>query len=200
MKNEFLSYFMDSNYKVLLEKDISDHNLMAFRTNNVKINYMSNNIVIIIADDGSNRIINKYTVDDDNHRKAYGTLPSEIDYDFRGNILQVKYEPSRTNGEPDIILSNYAANNILLENKYYWNDNKGFTRNDYFNKFLNEFFIEKVFDITFDYDHSDVIKDIIASLIAGKESELRSIFNQLNIKSLDHIQQEYATLIEILQQ
>jgi len=199
MNEKDLSYLMDPNYKVLLDTDKEKFCFRAILATHFNIHYMSENIVIVILDDGSQNIVRKYTVNDYDKKVGYYNLPSEIDYDFHSQIIKIKYYPPLDNGSPDIIIHSYSTNQQKINTKYYWNDKYGVCFNQSLNKFFNDYIIEKVFDITIDYDSSELFKLLISELKKGNEKSLRIILKDLDIKSIDHLQSEYTALIEILQ-
>ena len=199
MNEKDLSYLMDPNYKVLLDSDKEKFCLQSILATHFNIHYMGENIIIVILDDGSQNIVRKYTISDYNKKFGYYNLPSEIDYDFHSQVIRIKYYPPLDNGAPDIIVYSYSTNQQLISTKYYWNDQYGVGLNPYFNKFFNDYIVEKVFDITVDYDGSELFKLIISELKKGNEQSLRLILKQLEIRSIDHLQSEYTTLIEMLQ-
>lgn len=198
MNKQELSYLMDPEYKILLDTDKEKFSLRAILATHFNVHYMGENIVIVILDDGSQQIVRKYTINDYNTKFSYYNLPSEIDYDFHSQIIRTKYFPPLDNGSPDIIVYSYSSNHHIISTKYYWNDEHGVSFNPLLNRFFNDYIVEKVFDITVDYNSSDLFKLLISEVKKGNDKSLRKILKDLDIRSIDHIQSEYTTLIEML--
>lgn len=198
MNKKDFSYLMDPSYKVLLDSDKEKYCLSAISATHFNIHYMGENIVFVVLDDGTQNIVRKYTVNDYDKKISYYDLPSEIDYDFNNQVVRIKYYPPLNNGRPDIIMYSYSTNHQVISTKYYWNDQYGVCFNHSLNKFFNDYIVEKVFDITVDYDCSDLFNLLISEIKNGNESSLRTILKQLDIRSIDHLQSEYTSLIEML--
>ncbi|MBX9838679.1 MAG: hypothetical protein K2X69_10250 [Silvanigrellaceae bacterium] len=198
LSKEDYEYLMSPNYNFLKKEDIARYDMKAYSASQFNIYYVCANSIIFSASAETYQINVKFTEDIYKNKCSFYNLPTEINYNFRGNPTSIIYKKVDREGKPDYISFTYAQNGVLSSLKFYWHDENQICINDKLNKFFNKFFNEKIFDITVDYDQSDILDLVVDFYLNKKEAQLEKIFNGLNITKLDHINKEYANLVKIL--
>lgn len=199
MNKSDYEYFMAESYSVLLEEDIQKYGIAPFITTHFNIHYVYDSLTFIVSDDGTNSIMKKFNKDNQERKSSLYNLPAQITYNFKHQPILIYYKHADRKGAPTKTLLNYSVNGVLLEKKYFWYDyNDVNLYNDILNHFFNECFLEKIFDISLDYDESEIMNILIELVIKGKKEEIKRIFKELDITSIQSIK-DSQSLFEMME-